>query len=415
MSEETADPSSCGRVGDSSLPTARERERLLAPSFGGEDQGEGIYGQQRPLDAGIEATMKRELLAVTLVAAATMGVARAQTANNLAGLSIGTTLASATNNPSEPAQPPAPLPKIQFDKTVYDFGTTSFVDSVTGTFTYQNVGTGVLKVVKPRQTEPDVLKPGEKGELVFTLRVASQRGELEKHIIVSSNDPQSPSVTLTVRVDVKQILEVTPGSLLVGDLKQGATTNLIVTLRRIDGEKLVVANVQPGSKMLTARIEPVEGNDQSAKVLIDVQPTGAPRCFIDNVKVFLDGISRPAATIYVNGQLLGDVLLDHEQLYWPVTASSNAAPQSEGRLMRRITVTSTRHDQPLEIRNLASSLKDLNVELVTVETGKTYSVVAKFASLPGESERGTISFETNTSIQPKITIPVTIVVLKQSP
>src|SRR2546427_309371 len=29
-------------------------------------------------------------------------------------------------------------PKIQFDKTVYDFGVTSLVESVTGTFTFQN-------------------------------------------------------------------------------------------------------------------------------------------------------------------------------------------------------------------------------------------------------------------------------------
>jgi hypothetical protein len=84
----------------------------------------------------------------------------------------------------------------------------------------------------------------------------------------------------------------------------------------------------------------------------------------------------------------------------------------EAQTIRRVAVTSTRPEQSLEVKNLSSSLKDLSVELVTVQTGKTYSVVARFAETPKESERGTISFETNTSTQPKITIPVTVTVLK---
>jgi hypothetical protein len=79
--------------------------------------------------------------------------------------------------------------------------------------------------------------------------------------------------------------------------------------------------------------------------------------------------------------------------------------------VRRITVSSTRPDQPLEIKNLTSSLKDLTVELATVETGKTYTVVATLAGTPAQSEQGSVSFDTNTSTQPKITIPVTIVVM----
>jgi len=40
--------------------------------------------------------------------------------------------------------------KIQFDRTNYDFGVTSLVESVTGTFTFQNSGDGVLELQKPR-------------------------------------------------------------------------------------------------------------------------------------------------------------------------------------------------------------------------------------------------------------------------
>jgi hypothetical protein len=51
--------------------------------------------------------------------------------------------------------------------------------------------------------------------------------------------------------------------------------------------------------------------------------------------------------------------------------------------------------------------------LVTIDAGKTYKVVAKFSAVPKQSAQGTISFETNTSSQPKVTIPVTLTVLKR--
>src|SRR5882724_5930019 len=72
-------------------------------------------------------------------------------------------------------------PKIQFDRTSYDFGVTSLVESVTGTFTFQNAGDGVLELQKPKPScgctvtsvKPEKLQPGEKGELVFTIRLGT--------------------------------------------------------------------------------------------------------------------------------------------------------------------------------------------------------------------------------------------------
>jgi hypothetical protein len=344
--------------------------------------------------------MKRELLAAIVMVAATVGVARAD----------------GTNTPAA-ATPPAGTPKIQFDKTVYDFGATSLVESVTGTFTYQNVGTAELKLGKPQPScgctvasvKPDVLKPGEKGELVFTVRVGGQHGHLEKHITVPSDDPQSPHESLAIKIEMKQIIEASSSQISAGSLRPGATTNLTVVLRRVDGQKLVIAKTEPSDKSVTAHVEPIEGsNDQSAKLVIDVHAEGAPRPINDTVRVFLDGISQPAATILINGRLLGDVVLDQEALYWPIADSSEAVPT------RRISVSSTRSDQPLQITNLSTSLTNLTVELVPVETGKVYSVIARFAQAPTQSERGTISFDTNTSVQPKIVVPVTVIVLRNN-
>jgi hypothetical protein len=336
---------------------------------------------------------------------------------------IGSAHAEGTNAPgtnTPPAAATALPPKLQFDKTVYDFGTTSLVDAITGTFTYQNTGAGDLKIEKPQPScgctvasvKPDSLKPGEKGELVFTVRVSGQRGALEKHITVPSNDPQTPKANLSIKVEMKQVLDVTPPTIQLGNIRQGTITNVTVLVHRTDGKKLVITKAEPSNKLLRARIEPVTGtNDQSANVIIEIESEGTPRQFSENVKLSLEGVAQPAAVITVNGRLLGDVLVDPAMLYWPITDTSST--NSEALPVREIKLSSTRPDQPLEIKNLTTNMKDLNLELVTKDAGKAYAVVAKFTQMPKQSVQGVINFETNASNQPKVSIPVTVTVLKR--
>ena len=351
--------------------------------------------------------MKREFLAIALLAVATIGSARAQGTN-----------APGTNTP--PVTAPAPAPKLQFDKTVYDFGATSLVDSVTGTFTYQNTGPGDLKIDKPQPScgctvasvKPDSLKPGEKGELVFTVRVAGQRGSLEKHITVPSNDPQSPKISLAIKIEMKQVLEVSPQNIQLGSIRQGTTTNVTVVVRRTDGKKLVLSKAEPSNKLLQARIEPIEGSsNQSANVIINISNEGTPRQFSENVKLSLEDIAQPVSVITLNGRLLGDVIVDPTMLYWPITDTSST--NSEALPGREIKVSGARPEQPLEIKNLTTNMKDLNLELVTKEAGKSYVVVAKFTQMPKQSVQGVISFDTNSSSQSKVSIPVTVTVLRR--
>ena len=67
--------------------------------------------------------------------------------------------------------------------------------------------------------KPDVLKPGDKGELVFTINV-SHGGKIEKYITVPSNDTATPSVRLTIKADVKKSIEISPTAINLGDLRR---------------------------------------------------------------------------------------------------------------------------------------------------------------------------------------------------
>jgi opacity protein-like surface antigen len=352
--------------------------------------------------------MKHAFLAVMLLAAATAGVVQA----------------ADTNPPPEaPKAAPAGAPKIQFDKTVYDFGTTSQVTSVTGTFTFHNAGDAELKLQKPAPScgctvakvipESMTLKPGEKGELMFTVNLGAAKGSLEKHINVPSNDPQSPNINLGIKVTVQQVFDVNPTQVMIGDVHLGEKTNVTVQVHRNDGKKLSITKTEVAGDFAKARVEAGE-NEQSAKVLIDVAGQGAPRRFTDQVKLFVDGADQPSVTIFLTGRLAGDVNVTPEALYWGVQDPEKwPGSYPEGMTTRKISITAGQNVKALELTNLTSSLKEVTLELVAGEKGKSYTLVAKLAESPKESTRGTISFDTNLPTQPKVVLPVTVNVVKR--
>jgi hypothetical protein len=65
------------------------------------------------------------------------------------------------------------------------------------------------------------------------------------------------------------------------------------------------------------------------------------------------------------------------------------------------------------VTGAVSSLKDVSVDIVQVQTGKVFAVVAKLSAPPKESEHGTITIDTTATSQPKLVVPVTINVLKR--
>src|SRR5437867_354177 len=111
-------------------------------------------------------------------------------------------------------------PKIEFERTVYEFGKTSLVDSVSGTFTFRNTGDEVLLLKEPKTScgctvaklQTDALKPGEKSALEFTLAVGQRAQEFHKEIRVASNDPTNPVVVLGLRAEVVPAFEASPAA-----------------------------------------------------------------------------------------------------------------------------------------------------------------------------------------------------------
>lgn len=97
-------------------------------------------------------------------------------------------------------------PKIQFEKTLHDFGKIKEGTIVEYTFKYKNVGSEVLEVNHVRTScgctaaviNGKSLKPNEEGTLKVEFDSSNREGVVTRTITLSSNDPSEPQKTLTI-------------------------------------------------------------------------------------------------------------------------------------------------------------------------------------------------------------------------
>ena len=312
-------------------------------------------------------------------------------------------------------------PRIQFDKTVYDFGIVTQATQLSGTFTFTNTGNAVLKVEKPVTTcgcavagvKPDTLQPGEKGELTFTLNIPPARIKLEKQIHLLSNDPQRTNVALTVKADHQPLYDYTP-SMLVVSLRQGSTTNVAIQVKRTDNQKLAVSRIATTQNWISAKAEPAEPpSEQAARIVVSLKAEGAPRRVGDWVQVYTDKPDKPAVSVFANVRVTGDVVWDPDAIVWSITDPDQVRQKAqEATITRRLIVTAAVPEPKLTVSNLKSTLPGVGLGVEQGEPGQPCRIVAKLNEVPAQTVSGTLSFDTNLPNQPKVEVPLIVSIVK---
>ncbi|MDD3686977.1 MAG: DUF1573 domain-containing protein [Bacteroidales bacterium] len=107
----------------------------------------------------------------------------------------------------------ANAPKINFEKTEFEFGTIKSGEKTSYNFVFTNSGKSDLVIRKIKAscgctaTNPEkmIIKPGESSHITTTFNSAGKKGKQNKTITIITNDPSQPSVVLKVIGDVEEV------------------------------------------------------------------------------------------------------------------------------------------------------------------------------------------------------------------
>ena len=188
------------------------------------------------------------------------------------GPAEGVLNAPALNKPVDLTRP-RPIIKPVSDE--HNFGSVWVGPQLKHSFTIKNEGQAPLEIsaVKPScgctiaGEYPRRLEPGQSGEFPFAMNSSKLRGNFSKSITVTSNDPVTSSLRLTLRGEVKQYVEITPQTATFGRITdQEPKTRELTIVNNTDKPLELELKHEPSDKYVYKLDEVEKGKRYSLKV-----------------------------------------------------------------------------------------------------------------------------------------------------
>jgi hypothetical protein len=108
--------------------------------------------------------------------------------------------------------------QLAWEKTEIELNPAPGADSAIATFKYENKGTTPINIKGVRTScgcttaalKKNDVAPGEKGEIVATLKTGDRTGQQVKTVTVDTDDPKNLQTVLTLKANIAQLLELQP-------------------------------------------------------------------------------------------------------------------------------------------------------------------------------------------------------------
>jgi hypothetical protein len=158
----------------------------------------------------------------------------------------------------------ATSPRISFDHEVKDFGKVPYGDKLVERFPFSNVGDDPLIVQDVRAecgctktlTGSRELAPGGHSEIVATFDASGLGpGRKERHVYVRSNDPQRPSVKLTLLANVVRELTANPSTLTMTIKPSPQSLSVDLQIANTSDKPVMIISVKTLDRDVQAEME----------------------------------------------------------------------------------------------------------------------------------------------------------------
>ena len=330
----------------------------------------------------------------------------------IGGLSLASTMEAADGYGDS-------TPVIQFDTNFCDLGKLTAPGKVSGVFKFKNTGNALLELAPPdtscgctvAKVSPDKLAPGQSGEITYTINLDHVMGQVQKQIMVHSNDPRTPEVDLTVQLDYTPLYQLSPMVLRIPLPAEQDEAQAAFTIVRNDGQPLAISKLVTSQKWVSAALDPsVSPQASSARVEVTVhRPPHPPSQLIANVQLWASGQpDRPVQTMFLSCDIQGELKATPAQIYWVIPnfgdSITNYPVQS---LTRTVELESILH-KPVKIQNVRSSIKGMSANVAPLDGGKLFTLNLKFAELPRDFTSGDVTIDTSSAFLPELKVPVIV-------
>lgn len=320
--------------------------------------------------------------------------------------------ALASDTTDTPTQAEGPQPKAVTVKPVQNLGVLPKGETGSADFEIRNEGDAELVIHEVRPacgctiaSFDKTIAPGKAGKVHAELDSTNLHGPTQKTVTVFTNDPATPTLTLTIQADVKPFLSAVPGYARFNFVRLEQDGTVTQTLWAEDGNDFQVLEVQsPYPYMQVGFREAGEnerdenGKGRQWKVDITLKrdaPVGALSDYVTivtnhpkqrYVKLPVSGFVRPMVAVTPEVADFRELKLGEEEMVTSMIVKTYAT-------------------EPISLTGAESTVDHIKPEIVPVEEGRFYNLKLHISpDMPKGAFTGKIRIQTDSKKQPLVEV-----------
>lgn len=307
-------------------------------------------------------------------------------------------------------------PSMVVPSKIVDAGKVSQGVTVDAVFDLVNEGDATLTVKAVRPTcgctvadFDKEIAPGATGKIKAKLDTKDFAGPISKSILVMTDDPQNPTVTLVIKADIRPFVEILPRPLIRFNAVLHEPMNQTFIVAGADPEKtLKVSSVDSSVPFLTTSVRKLSGDElvqgksksqyEVTLSLSDDAPVGPVNAVLS---VNTDLKEAPTVPVKVYGVVRALIHVTPTQVQF-------GSVEAKARPGRNLIVVNNRTDGTrVEVTGAKVNDPAFDAQVTTIEQGRRYqvTVVIKAEADPG-SRDATLTLTTTDKDFPTVTVPV---------
>lgn len=244
------------------------------------------------------------------------------------------------------------------------------------------------------------MQPGESGKIPIKLGTKRGAGPLTKSVRVDTNIPGGSAITLKIKGEVWQAVQVTPrsaafGRVTVEQAKKGLVRKLTI-VNNVEGE-LKLADLKSTNPAFKVDIEPIEEGKKYELTITTVPPLHPGN---NTAQIMLStGLKEmPALKIPAYAYITSPV---------DVTPPNLSLPTNRTATFTRQLYVRSNTNTPVKLSDLKATNSEIQLELTDIKQGKMYrlsvTVPPTYEPPPGGDK---ITVKTDNQEVPLLTVPV---------
>ena len=202
------------------------------------------------------------------------------------------------------------IPAVQVKEPVFNFGTISEGKKVDHVFQLTNEGDSPVTILQVTSScgctaatiSSKTIQPNGTGEIKSTFNSTNFNGNINKTISVQTNDPKTPTVTLTMKGTVTTTVQLNPRQLNFGQVKVEAPTTLALNIANRGQKPLKITGVKTPMPQVTLDTEKfVLKPGEQTKILVTITPRAEDRILSGYLTINTDNPDKAELTVPIYG------------------------------------------------------------------------------------------------------------------